>query len=107
MNTNLHFVRRRLLPFVFATLILVISFAQSKTVTGRIVDQVTGKPRQDNTVIVKGPAQTTTSNSAVWFIITAPSPSSFLSVGCIIMAPGKYKQEVDLRRPGMNKHPVI
>lgn len=82
MNAPLRFMSRRVWLFVFATLISIISFGQPKTVTCKIVDPITGKPLPDTTVMAKGPAQTTT-NSAGWFTITAPSPLSVLSVSYI------------------------
>ncbi len=71
-----------LLAFLFAFSTLQL-FAQSRAVTGKIIDQVTGKPLQDVNVNVKGTTQTTTTISKGSFSITVPSASSVLSLSYI------------------------
>lgn len=83
MDVQIHFMRNRILSFVFLTLISIISFAQSKTVTGKITDHVTGKPLADASVNIKGSTQSTVTNADGSFSITVPSPGSVLVVSHI------------------------
>lgn len=72
-----------LFKYLFLLLILISStslFAQQKTVTGKITDQVTGKPVEDVTVNLKGTIQSVTTNSQGDFSITVPSSAAVLVV---------------------------
>ncbi|MDB5192902.1 MAG: TonB-dependent receptor plug [Segetibacter sp.] len=83
MKVPVHFMRKRILSFVFLTFISIISFAQSKTVTGKIVDQVSGNALADASVNVKGSSVSTTSNAQGVFSITVPSAKSVLVISYI------------------------
>jgi TonB-linked SusC/RagA family outer membrane protein len=63
---------------VFTSLISVISFAQSKTVTGKVVQQQTNEPMQGVTVNVKGTDRSTTTGADGNYSITVPDNQAVL-----------------------------
>ena len=78
MNAQLCFVSKRILSFVFAILISIISFAQTKTVTGKVVNQQTNEPMQGVTVSVKGTTRSTITGVDGSFSISVPGNQSVL-----------------------------
>ena len=58
-------------------------FAQQKTVSGKVTDQVTGKPLQDATINVDGTTQNVSTNAEGTFTITIPSSSAVLNISYI------------------------
>lgn len=78
MNAHLRLMSRRILLFVFATFISTISFAQSKTVTGKVINQQTNEPMQDVTVNVKGTNNSTTTAADGSFSISVPNNQAVL-----------------------------
>lgn len=83
MRLSLHRIGKEILFFLFFSLVTLSSFAQQKTIAGKITEQLTGKPLQDATVNVKGSTQTTISNAEGVFSITVPSFASVLVVSHI------------------------
>ncbi|TDH24217.1 TonB-dependent receptor [Segetibacter sp. 3557_3] len=85
-----------LLRCCYASLFLLcslFSFAQQKTLTGKIIDQETGQPLQGVTVAVKGSAATVVSNATGEFSIVVPSNDAVLEISYV----GYATQQV---RPG-------
>ena len=78
MNAHLRFMSRRVLSFVFAILISFISFAQSKTVTGKVINQQTNEPMQGVTVNVKGTDRSTLTGADGSFSISVPNNQAVL-----------------------------
>lgn len=78
MNTHLRCRGRRVLLFVFATFISMISFAQTKTVTGKVVNQQTNEPMQGVTVNVKGTDRNTATGADGSFSISVPTNQAVL-----------------------------
>jgi TonB-dependent SusC/RagA subfamily outer membrane receptor len=66
------------LAFALALITSTGVFAQSRTVSGKIVHQETGEPLRDVSVGVKGTATTVVSNAEGTFTIPVPSPQSVL-----------------------------
>jgi TonB-linked SusC/RagA family outer membrane protein len=96
MNTHLRFVSRRILPFVFATLISFISFAQQRTVTGKVIHQQTNEPIQGVTVNVKGTDRSTSTGVDGSFSISVPNNQAVLVFSYV----GFASQEMGLAGPG-------
>ena len=80
MNNQEHFNWKHIYTLLIFSFFSIAAFAQSKTVTGTIKDQVTGTPVQDATVQVKGSAQTTSSDASGRFSIAVPSGKSVIVV---------------------------
>jgi len=78
MDTQLRFVSRRVLSFVVAILISFISFAQEKTVTGKVVHQQTNEPLPGVTVNVKGTDRNTVTGADGSFSISVPNDKAVL-----------------------------
>jgi TonB-linked SusC/RagA family outer membrane protein len=78
MHAQLCFVSKRILSFVLAILISIISFAQTKTVTGKVVHQQTNEPMQGVTVSVKGTTRSTLTGVDGSFSISVPGNQSVL-----------------------------
>jgi len=108
MNEHLRFVRRLVLLFVFTAFITIISFAQSKTVTGKVVQQQTNEPLQGVTVNVKGTDRSTTTGTDGSFSITVPNDQAvliftyvgFVSQEISVAGSGPYNVTMN---PGTNK----
>ena len=96
MIAHLLFGGRRVILFVFASLISFISLAQSKTVTGIVVQQKTNEPMQGVTVNVKGTDRTTTTGTDGSFSISVPDEKAILVFSYV----GFASQEVSAARPG-------
>jgi TonB-linked SusC/RagA family outer membrane protein len=96
MTPYLLFTCRRVLSFVVAILISIISFAQSKTVTGIVVQQKTNEPMQGVTVNVKGTEVTTTTGTDGRFSINVPDEKAILVFSYVGFAP----QEIGAARSG-------
>src|SRR6185503_10113817 len=106
MNASLRFMSRRTLSFVFATLISIFSFAQSKTVTGKVVHQQTNEPMQGVTVTVKGTDRSVVTGADGSFSISVPNNQAVLIFSYV----GFASQEIASDRtasvtmsPGENK----
>jgi TonB-linked SusC/RagA family outer membrane protein len=95
MNAQPRFMRRRVFSLVFATFISIISLAQSKTVTGKVVQQ-NNEPLQGVTVNVKGTDRSTTTGSDGSFSITVPNDKVILVFSYV----GYVSQEMSVFRPG-------
>lgn len=78
MNTHVRFMSRRILTFVLASIVSILSLAQSKTVTGKVVQQQTNEPLQGVTVNVKGTDRSTTTGADGSFSINVPDNKSVL-----------------------------
>src|SRR6185503_4399692 len=105
MNASLRFMSRRTLSFVFATLISIFSFAQSKTITGKVVHQQTNEPMQGVTVTVKGTDRSVVTGADGSFSISVPNNAVLIfsyvgfatqeiaadRSGSVTMAPGENK----------------
>lgn len=77
---------KRTIKHLLALLTLLISastFAQQKTVTGKIIDQANNLPLTGATVSVKGSTQSVTVNGEGSFSITVPSPKAVLVVSYV------------------------
>lgn len=61
------------------------SFAQQKTITGKIIDQESGKPLPGVTILVRGSSTVVTSDEEGSFSITVPSDQSLLEVSSLII----------------------
>jgi hypothetical protein len=80
MNNQEHFNWKHIYLLVLLSCISLVSFAQSKTVTGTVKDQVSGTPVQDATMQLKGSNQTTLSDASGRFSIAVPSAKSVLVI---------------------------
>src|SRR5437868_11845540 len=78
MKAHLRCMEGRVLLFVLATLLSIFSFAQSKTVTGKVVHQQTNEPMQGVTVNVKGTNVSTSTGADGSFSITVPNNQAIL-----------------------------
>jgi len=78
MNRHHRFMGRRIVSFVFAIFLSIISLAQSKTVTGKVVQQQTNEPIPGVTVNVKGTNITTSTGTDGSFSITVPNNQAIL-----------------------------
>jgi TonB-linked SusC/RagA family outer membrane protein len=87
---------RRILSFVFAAFISIISFAQQRTVTGKVIHQQTNEPIQGVTVNVKGTDNSTSTGSDGSFSISVPNNQAVLVFSYV----GFASQEIGLARPG-------
>ena len=96
MNAHLRFISRRVLSFVCAFLISVILFAQSKTVTGKVINQQTNEPMQGVTVNVKGTDRSTSTGADGGFSITVPNDQAVLVFSYV----GFASQEIESDRSG-------
>ena len=96
MNEYLRFMRKRVLLFVFAIFISVISFAQSKTVTGKVIDQKMNEPLPGVTVNVKGTDRTTSTGADGSFSISVPDNQSVLVFSYV----GFNSNEIGVARSG-------
>jgi TonB-linked SusC/RagA family outer membrane protein len=83
MKARLRLVSRLLLLSVFVFLISIGSFAQSKVVTGKVVNQQTNEPMPGVTITVKGTDRSTLTGTDGSFSINAPNNSVlvFTNVG--------------------------
>ncbi|HWI91041.1 MAG TPA: TonB-dependent receptor [Flavisolibacter sp.] len=95
MNRHVCFMGRRVLSFVFAIFISIISLAQSKTVTGKVVQQ-DNEPLQGVTVNVKGTVTSTTTGPDGSFSITVPNDKAILVFSYV----GFVSQEISVGRSG-------
>ena len=72
--------------FLFTVLFLIIcisAIAQSKTVTGKITDQSTGRPIEGVDITVKGTTTTVVTNAEGGFSISVPSNESVLVISYV------------------------
>jgi hypothetical protein len=88
---------RRILSFVFAVFISIISFAQQRTVTGKVIHQQTNEPIQGVTVNVKGTDRSTSTGADGSFSISVPNNQAVLIFSYV----GFASQEVGLARSGL------
>ena len=95
MNRHVCFMGRRVMSFVFAILVSIVSLAQSKTVTGKVVQQ-NNEPLQGVTVNVKGTITSTTTGPDGSFSITVPNDKAVLVFSYV----GFVSQEMSVTRPG-------
>jgi TonB-linked SusC/RagA family outer membrane protein len=96
MNANPRLVRRLLLSFVFAFLFSTFSFAQSKTVTGKVVQQQTNEPLQGVTINVKGTDRSTVTGADGSFSISVANDQAILVFSYVGFVP----QEVEVAGAG-------
>jgi len=96
MTAHLRLISRPALLFFFASLFCIVSLAQSKTVTGKVVQQQTNEPLQGVTVNVKGTATSTTTGADGSFSITVPNDKSTL----VFTFVGFGSQEIGVNRSG-------
>jgi TonB-linked SusC/RagA family outer membrane protein len=87
---------RRVLPLVFAALISIISFAQPKTVTGKVINPQTNEPMQGVTVNVKGTDNSTSTGTDGSFSIMVPNNQAVLVFSYV----GFASQEIGVSRSG-------
>jgi TonB-linked SusC/RagA family outer membrane protein len=98
MNAHLRFMSRRILLFVFATFISIISFAQSRTVTGKVLNQKTNEPIPGVTVNVKGTDRSTSTAADGSFSILVPNRQAVL----VFSSVGFGSQEMRVAESGPN-----
>jgi TonB-linked SusC/RagA family outer membrane protein len=87
---------RRILSFVFAAFVSIISFAQQRIVTGKVIHQQTNEPMQAVTVNVKGTDISTSTGADGSFSISVPNNQAILVFSYV----GFASQEMGLARPG-------
>lgn len=78
MNAQQRFVSRLVLSAVFASLISILSYGQSRTVTGKVVQLQTNEPLQGVTVNVKGTDRSTTTVADGSYSITVSDNNAVL-----------------------------
>jgi len=96
MNTPLCIMGRRIALFVFASLISIISLAQSKTVTGKVIHQQTNEPMQGVTVNVKGTDKSVVTGANGSFSINVPNNQAVLVFSYV----GFASQEIGAAKTG-------
>ena len=96
MNAHLHLMSKRVSAFVFAIFMSIFSFAQSKTVTGKVVHQQTNEPLQGVTVNVKGTNRSTSTGADGSFSISVPNNQAVL----VFSSVGFASQEMAADRSG-------
>jgi TonB-linked SusC/RagA family outer membrane protein len=97
MKAHLNCMGRRVLLFVFVSFISLFSYAQQRTVTGKVVNQQTNEPLQGVTVNVKGTDISTSTGADGSFSITAPNNQAVLVFSYV----GFASQEVGMARSGL------
>ncbi|MFL5741477.1 MAG: SusC/RagA family TonB-linked outer membrane protein [Flavisolibacter sp.] len=96
MDAQPGFIGKRILLFAFASFISILSFAQSKTVNGKVVQQQNNEPLQGVTVNVKGTDRSTTTGADGSFSITVPNNKAVLVFSYV----GFVGQEMTASRSG-------
>lgn len=96
MNQSMHCISRRFLLFVSVILISVFSFAQSRTVTGKVTNKQTNEPLQGVTVHLKGTNNSSVTSADGSFSISVPETRAIL----IFTYVGFASQEVPLDKSG-------
>src|SRR5690242_8469945 len=90
------FMSRRALSFVFAIFLSIFSFAQSKTVTGKVVQRQNNEPLQGVTINVKGTDRSTTTGADGSFSISVPNEKAVLVFSYV----GFVSQEIRAAQAG-------
>ena len=100
MSPHLRFVRRRVLSLICASFISILLFAQSKNVTGKVIQEQTTEPLQGVTVNVKGTTISTTTSVAGSYSISVPNNQAIL----VFTYVGFASQEIGVARFSGHHH---
>ncbi len=96
MIIPLHIVAKRLLFFLFFVFTTCYSFAQAKTITGKVIHQQTNQPIEGATIALKGSERSTLTGVDGNFSITVPNNQAILLVSYV----GFATQELKVNRSG-------